>query len=129
MSFGYFFKKSFLLFALYAILLAFLLQFLEISSMGLALGAGLVISFLNSVAGFATISYGFGKPDKTFYGFFFGGMLIRFLLMFFILFLLIKGFQMAITPLVISLLITYFSFLILEIWSVHKLAGLKGNEI
>ncbi len=128
MKFSIFFKKSFYLFVFFAILLAFLTGLNLLKTTGWAAWSGLIISFLNALAGGAIISWGFGKPNKQFYGSFFGGIIGRFIIMFLALFILIKFFDLDETVLVISLLLTYFSFLMLEIWTINKLATLKESE-
>jgi len=128
MNFLAFLKKSFFLFILFAILLAFF-KAINILSVGVeAAWAGLVIAFLNSVMGAAIIGWGIEKPDKQFYGAFFGGMIVRLIIIFAVLFILIKIFDFNRTVLVVSLLLTYFSFLILEIWAINQYAALRGKE-
>ncbi len=124
-----FFKKSFLLFLIFTILLTFLKRTPVLAGTGWASWAGLFIAFANALVGFAIISWGLEKKDKQFYGAFFGGMLVRFVVIFLILFLLIKFFDFHEVVLAVSLLVFYFSFLILEIWSINKLAALRGNRV
>ncbi len=127
MNFREFFKKSFYLFVFYAILLTFLTLFNVLSGNVWAAWLGLIIAFLNSIGGAASISWGYEKSEKEFYGAFFGGMLLRFILIFIILFILIKLFRFNQIVLIISLLFTYFSFLVLEIWGINQYAAIKGK--
>ena len=89
---------------------------------------GLGIAFVNFVIGVAIISWGFEKPDKIFYSAFFGGMLVRFVLIFLILFILIKYFNFDRLILVGSLLVAYFAFLGFEIWNIWKFSILRGKK-
>ncbi|MFZ0389644.1 MAG: hypothetical protein WAN36_04220 [Calditrichia bacterium] len=91
--------------------------------------AGLIIAFFNALAGAAVIRWGFNKPDKQFYGAFFGGMIIRFILMFLALFILVLKFEYRQIWLIASLMVAYFCFLILEVWEINKLAAFKGKNI
>ncbi len=127
MNFLSFFKKSFYLFCLFAILFTFLSLFDLLGAGARSAWAGLVISFFNSIAGAAILSWGIERPDKEFYGAFFGGMIVRFALIFLGLYVLIKVFLFNETVLVISLVLTYFFYLGLEIWIVNKYAALRGK--
>ena len=127
MTFVNFFKKGFLLFLFFAI-------FLTISSLyGLSHEAakagwfGLGLSMLNFIAGVTILSWGVAKSDKQFYSAFFGGMLVRFATLFIILFILIRVYQVQQLALLISLLITYFSFLSIEIWVIYRSSQARGT--
>jgi hypothetical protein len=127
--FIYFFKKGFYLFAIFAIFLTFL-DYIGIIQKGtIAAWIGLGISFVNFLAGAGIISWGIEKKESQFYGAFFGGMLFRFLIIFMVLLLLIKKFNMHQLALVISLLSTYFGFLFLEIWILNEFSGIKERKV
>lgn len=83
-------------------------------------GIGLAISYANTLIGFAIISWGYRRSLNKFLGSIYGGMIFRFLLIFGILFVLIVGFKMPAVALLISLCFSYFVFLGLEIYIIHK---------
>ncbi len=128
MDFSGFFKKSFYLFLIFTILLTFLIVTGAINKGIWAAWAGLITAFLNSVAGAAIISWGYGRSEKEFYSAFFGGMIVRFALIFLVLFVLIKIAGLHQAVLVISLLLSYFSYLILELWEINKYASVRGKK-
>lgn len=122
-----FFKKGFLLFLFFAIFLTFS-SLLGLSNEAVKAGwLGLGLSTLNFIAGVTIISWGATKSDKKFYGVFFGGMLARFATLFMLLFVLIKIYQVQQIALLISLLITYFSFLAIEIWIIYQSSQARGG--
>ncbi len=126
MHYTYFLKKGFYLFTIFAIFLTFLdLSNIIQEGVGSA-WAGLFISFFNFLLGAGIITWGIGKKDNQFYGAFFGGMLFRFLIIFLVLLLLVKKYNVHQLVLVISLLLTYFAFLFLEIWILNKYS--ESNE-
>ena len=88
-------------------------------------GVGLAISYVNTLIGFAIISWGYQRSLNRFLGSIYGGMIFRFLLIFGILFVLIVAFNMPATALLISLCVSYFIFLGLEIYVIHKHAELN----
>jgi hypothetical protein len=63
-----------------------------------------------------------------FYSAFFGGMLVRFSIMLIILLMLFKYSELNRVNLILSLLVTYFSFLALEIWILHRASLRRGND-
>ena len=128
MKFKRFFRKSFYLFTIFTILFAILTLSNTLKGVTLSAWAGLMIAFLNSLGGVGIICWGSEKSDKQFYGAFFGGMIGRFALIFIILFILIKYFAFNQAVLIVSLILTYFSFLILEIWVLSQLSVLKGKK-
>ena len=89
---------------------------------------GLILGFLNFIAGVATISSGISKPDNRFFIIFFGGMALRFTFIFVSLFLLIKLWDIHKVLLISSLLFSYVSFMILEIWQVHQSSISRGKR-
>jgi O-antigen/teichoic acid export membrane protein len=82
-------------------------------------GIGLIISYANTLIGFAIISWGYKRTFNKFLASIYGGMIFRFLLIFGILFVLIVGFEMPAAALIISLCVSYFVFLGLEIYVIH----------
>ena len=128
MKFSYFFKKGLLLFSLFALFLVLISAVGIIKVSHEAAWLGLFIGFLNFLAGASIVCWGFEKPDKIFYGAFFGGMLSRFLLIFLILFIFIELAKFNQYLLVGSLMITYFGFLVLEIWHIWKFSSIRGKH-
>jgi len=128
MKFMVFFKKGFFLFFIFAIFLTFLMITNLVNNDINAAWIGLILGFLNFIAGVATISSGISKPDKQFFIIFFGGMALRFTLIFISLFLLIKLLDIHKVFLISSLLFSYVSFMILEIWQVHQSSMSRGKK-
>lgn len=127
MNLGNFFKKGFLLFLFFAIFLTFSSMF-GLSNEAIKAGwLGLGLSILNFIAGVTILSWGATKSDKKFYSAFFLGMLVRFATLFILLFILIKVYQVQQIALLISLLITYFSFLAIEIWIIYRSSQARGT--
>jgi hypothetical protein len=128
MHFKNFLKKGFLLFLFFAIFLIFLQLNGQHTHDLLAAWAGIIISLVNFLIGSAIIAWGAPKSDKRFYSVFFVGMLIRFALIFIVLFILIKFFHFPQLFLAGSLLVSYFAFMGLEIWVVYKSEQQKDTE-
>lgn len=127
MIFWLFFKKGFYFFLVVAIF-GFVLQKVNfLNSYNTEVWAGLIIASLNFLLGSAIISWGFQKGNKQFMGSFFGGMIVRFFLMFLILFVLVKYFDYHINYLAGSLLFNYFGYLVIEIWTISKLPELRSD--
>ena len=126
MLFTDFLKKGFLLFLIFAIFLFFLQLIDQLRTGSFAAWAGITISLFNFLIGSAIIAWGARKSDKRFYSMFFMGMLIRFALIFMVLFVLIKIFQFPQLFLAGSLLVSYFGFMGLEVWIVYKSEQQKG---
>ena len=122
-----FFKKGFLLFLFFAIFLTISALFGLSNEVVKAGWLGLGLSSLNFIAGAAILSWGTTKSDKKFYGAFLGGMLSRFATLFVMLWVLIKVFQVQQIALLLSLLITYFSFLAIEIWIIYRSSQARGS--
>jgi len=122
-----FFKKGFLLFLFFAIFLTFSSVFGLSNEVVMAGWLGLGLSSLNFVAGAVILSWGVTKSDKKFYSAFFSGMLGRFATLFALLFVLIKVYQVQQIALLISLLLTYFSFLAIEIWIIYQSSQARGT--
>jgi hypothetical protein len=122
-----FFKKSFFLLVVLSIFLIFLRLVNVLMGNAKEAWGGLLIAYVNFIAGVSLLNWGIEKSDKYFYSAFLGGMLARFVFMFFLLFSLIKWFDFDQTVLFFSVLIAYFSFLILEIGLVYRYSMSQGN--
>ena len=120
MSFWGFFKKSLVIFIICFIIFALVLNYLGTSEDKLAVAIGLLISYANSLIGFALIVWGYKRSNKEFLSAILGGIIFRFLLIFILLFFLIKFYDINQMALVGSLCFSYFLFLVLEVWQVHK---------
>ncbi len=81
---------------------------------------GIALGYLNAMIGYAFLAWGYTRSPNAFMGAVFGGMIFRFLLLFSLLFILITAVQIEMIPLIISLLLTYFIYLTIEIWFVNK---------
>jgi hypothetical protein len=127
MLFTNFLKKGFLLFFFFAIFLLFLQLIGQFKSDILAAWTGIIISLFNFLIGSAIIAWGAPKSDNRFYSMFFIGMLLRFVLIFIVLFILIKIVHLSQLFLAGSLLVSYFGFMGLEIWIVYKSDQQKGT--
>ena len=90
----------------------------------IAAGVGLLISYINALIGFAILRWSYKKSMNEFMGSFYGGMIFRFLLIFAALFILIIGFDMPQISLIISLCMSYFTFLGLEVFIIHRYSEL-----
>lgn len=91
-------------------------------------GTGLGISFSNAILGFAILSWGFKQSHNRFLGSVFGGMILRFLLIFSLLFILIGALNFDRVALVFSLVAAYFLFLLLEIYQVYKFSDVTKES-
>lgn len=92
----------------------------KIDRIGAAIG--LLISYGNTLLGYAIISKSYSRPINEFMALFYGGMIFRFLLIFSILFVLIVGLKLPMIAVLSSLCFSYFVFLGLEIYVVQKFA-------
>ncbi len=90
---------------------------------------GLFIGLGNFLIGSGIISWGFTKENKKFMGSFFGGMISRLFIVFFILFVLVYYLNFNKLVLLVTLLISYFSYLIVEILIVNQLADLRSKRL
>lgn len=128
MKFVIFLKNCFYLLVLFAIFLTFLM-FTGLLGQGvLAAWIGLGLTVMNFLMGAAILSWGASRSDKDFYGSFLGGMIVRFALIFLLLWICIRYFQLNTLILISSLLISYLAFLFLEIWLIHKHSLSKGSR-
>lgn len=127
MSFGRFFKKSLVIFIICIITFASVLYYIGTPEDKTAAGIGLAIAYINSLLGFATVSWGYRGSHKEFMTSLLGGMIIRFFVIFILLFILIKIAHVAVTWLLVSLCFSYFLYIALEIWEIHKNVKLNRN--
>lgn len=128
MNFWDFFQKSLLL-LLACVLTGYLAIHYgagRVSPAPLATGIG--ISFGNALLGFAILAWGFRRSHARFMLSVFGGMILRFLLIFSLLFVLIGALKMNQVILISSLMITYFLFMGLEIFQIQKCSDRKGSD-
>lgn len=129
MNFLRFFRWAVFLFLFFGVFIYFLLKWLSLPNMETAIWTGLLISFGNGLAGFALIAIGMRLTHSQFMVIVFGGMFFRILLIFSLLFILIRAFEMNYVALLISLLVTYFSFMVLEIIYLHKFSEKMGKKV
>ena len=80
----------------------------------IAVRVGLIISFGNAILGFAILNWGFGRSHNAFLLSVYGGIILRFLLIFLLLFILIGALKFDGVALIFSLVTTYFLFIGLE---------------
>jgi hypothetical protein len=125
MNFASFFKKSLALLLGIALPGAVVWQNLESDQARMAMLAGAGIAYGNAIIGFAIVSWGFKRSHRDFFLSFFGGMILRFLLIFVLLFVLIGSLKVNIFTLLATLMSLYFLFLGLEIFQLHKYSDLK----
>jgi len=127
MNFMRFFRWAILLFVGFGILFFFLSEWFPLPNIKTAIWTGLLISFGNALAGFAFISIGMRRRESQFMILVFGGMFFRILLIFSLLFVLIRAFNFNESALLLSMVVTYFSFMILEIVLIHQYSKETGN--
>jgi len=89
--------------------------------------AGAVISVANVLAGYAAIEYSIDKSYTVFLKAVLGGMGVRMLAMLAMLVVLIKGFEFQAVPLVVSLMVFYTAFLVLEVLFMQKKLSNKSE--
>jgi hypothetical protein len=128
MKFIIFFKNSFYLLAVFAIFLTFLTLAGWLNRGVISAWVGLLLAWFNFLIGAVILAWGAGRTDKDFYGAFFGGMILRFILIFVLLWFLIIQVQLNSLILTGSLLISYFGFLFLEIWLIHKQSFARSSN-
>lgn len=116
-------KLSFLFFLGLALLAALILISVGNHYDRIGAAVGLAISYGNTLLGFAIISWGYKRSINEFMASFYGGMIFRFLLIFVVLFVLIVTLKIEVIALIISLCVSYFVFLGLEIYLIHKHSG------
>lgn len=85
-----------------------------------AIALGVAIAYGNALLGFVLLNWGIKQSQHIFFLSIYGGIILRFLLIFSLLFILIGALQLNQVALVLSLIATYFLFLALEIYQVYK---------
>lgn len=120
MSFWSFLGKSIVLLIICIIASGGILAYRGEAHSQIAVGAGLAISFGNALIGFAFLSWGYKRSYKAFLASIYGGIIFRFLLIFSVLFVLIGALNLNRVALLLSLVSTYFLFMGLEIFQIHK---------
>jgi hypothetical protein len=86
---------------------------------------GCLISLVNVTAGYFLIEYGIEKPNATFLKIILGGMVARLIVTPVVVVVLVRVFGFHLLSLTVSLFISYFLFLILEILFLSKKIALK----
>jgi len=131
MNFGNFFKKSLIGVVLFLLIYLGLLDAIIQPSLlqKKSFLIGFLIAYGNVLIGFALLSWGFKRSQKDFMISFYGGMFFRILLIFSLLFILIRAFKISQIYLFVSLILFYFIFMILEIFEVHKNAQRSSNIV
>jgi hypothetical protein len=120
MNFWSFLAKSLVLFFVCVLVIGAILTYWGDADANIAAGIGLLISFGNAISGFAFLKWGFNRSHKDFLLSVFGGIIFRFLLIFSLLFILIGALHVDRVALVFTLVATYFLFMGLEIFEIHK---------
>ena len=93
-----------------------------------AIIAGFTIGYGNALLGFAALSWGIDRSNQAFMVSFLGGMIFRFLLIFALLFLLIRALKYDQVAILVPLLATYFLFLGLEIFLVAQFSDSERTQ-
>lgn len=120
-----YFKWSLIPFTILALIVLGLLTSVKEALDRLGIFIGLLISYINTLLGYAIILWGYKRSMNKFMASFYGGMIFRFLLIFVVLFVLIVAFEIPIISLIVSLGISYFIFLGLEIYIIHRYSDSK----
>jgi len=126
MKFKNFFIKSLVLLTICSLFAYAYLKSADDIKITVAVVVGMTIGYVNSLLGYALLSWGYQKNNKDFMLSVFGGMIFRFLLIFAILFILIAASKVEKIPLIASLVVVYFSFLGLEIFEIYRSSKLRG---
>gem|GEM_PF-5978767 len=121
MKFRHFLKPGIFLLLIIIVMTEGFIAVFHLGSARRTIYSGVAISFGNALIGYAAISWGFHRSQHKFLASVYGSMIFRFLLIFSLLFILIGAFNLDAVQLVSSLMITYFLFLGLEIFQLHKL--------
>jgi len=86
---------------------------------GIAAAAGLAIGYVNALIGYAIMAWGIRRSHNEFMASVFGSMILRFLLIFALLFVLIWALKLRELPLISTLVGSYFVYLGLEVVYLH----------
>lgn len=120
MSYWSFFKKNLMIFLILALISLFFLKLFGKSDKIRDAAIGLSISYVNSLIGFLFIYWGYNKSQNRFLGALYVSIIFRFLLIFSLLFVLIGILNFEALVLILTLCISYFSFMGLEIYLINK---------
>ncbi len=126
MSFFSFFRRSLVLLFFCAAVAFAAIGWLEAGKEEVLWGIG--IGYGNALLGFAILRWGFDKSHQQFMISIYGGMILRFLLIFSLIFLLIVAFKMDTVTFLVSLMGSYFVFLGLEIFQILQIAVTQRNS-
>ena len=127
-------RKLFIFFSVIIPLITFLIiQFLYFSnSIDLTLYKsytfGILIAALNFMIGFLTIRLGLNKPNKSFLIIVFGGVVIRFFLIFALIILTLSFLYVRMNSFIFTIFIFYFYYLIVEVLYLKNQKILIKNE-
>ena len=127
-------KKLFIFFSVIIPLIAFLIiQFLYFSnSIDFAsyksYTFGIIIAALNFLIGFLTIKIGLNKPNKSFLIIVFGGVVIRFFLIFALIILTLSFLYVRMNSFIFTTFTFYFYYLIVEVLYLKNQKILIKNE-
>lgn len=127
-------RKLFIFFSVVIPLIAFLLiQFLYLSnsidfSLYKSFTFGILIAALNFLIGFLTIRIGLNKPNKSFLIIVFGGVVIRFFLIFALIILTLSFLYVRMNSFIFTTFTFYFYYLIVEVVYLKNQKILIKNE-
>lgn len=93
-----------------------------------AIAIGVAIAYGNALMGFGFLKWGIKQSQHIFFLSIYGGIIFRFLLIFSLLFILIGALQINQVALILSLIVTYFLFLALEIYQVYKFSDTRKES-
>ncbi len=128
MNFWSFFKQSLLVLLVSVLVSVAILSLWNNAAYDQAAWTGLAIGYGNALLGYAIINWGYHKSQNAFLASVFGGIIFRFLLIFALLFILIGALDMNRVALVVPLVATYFLFMTLEIFHIHKSSQVERNR-
>lgn len=127
-------KKLFIFFSVIIPLIAFLIfQFLYFSNSldftsYKSYTFGIIIAALNFLIGFLTIRIGLNKPNKSFLIIVFGGVIIRFFLIFALIILTLSLLYVRMNSFIFTTFTFYFYYLIVEVLYLKNQKILIKNE-
>lgn len=127
-------RKLFIFFSVIIPLITFLIiQFLYFSNsidftLYKSYTFGILIAALNFMIGFLTIRLGLNKPNKSFLIIVFGGVVIRFFLIFTLIILTLSFLYVRMNSFIFTIFIFYFYYLIVEVLYLKNQKILIKNE-
>lgn len=89
---------------------------------------GILIAFLNFIIGFFTMKIGINKPNKSFLIIVFGGVVVRFFLIFILIILTLSFLYVRMNSFIFTTFTFYFYFLIVEVLYLKNQKILIKNE-